>query len=254
MQVLRRMDERTDRFPFSSFDYAAGSAEATRHLIATGARASPSSAVSTNAITQERMSGISPRWPEAGLPPLRLEGPTSRDFGRSVATRLRRDHPDCDAVVCFNDLVALGPDRRACSATGSPSGGTSASSASTISRRRRWPGRTSPRSPAISPGSVRTRRARSGLAGQPARGRRRNGRAKVRLVRAPRAGGSDAMTPKALLRAMFDAAVAVADPMRSLAVLSPPKPPGRVVVIGAGKASARMAEAVEAAWGPCEGL
>jgi glycerate 2-kinase len=25
-------------------------------------------------------------------------------------------------------------------------------------------------------------------------------------------------------------------------------------VIGAGKASARMAEAVEAAWGPCEGL
>jgi DNA-binding LacI/PurR family transcriptional regulator len=37
MQVLRRMDARTDRFPFSSFDYAAGSAEATRHLIATGA-------------------------------------------------------------------------------------------------------------------------------------------------------------------------------------------------------------------------
>jgi hypothetical protein len=29
---------------------------------------------------------------------------------------------------------------------------------------------------------------------------------------------------------------------------------GRVVVIGAGKASARMAEAVEAEWGPCEGL
>jgi hypothetical protein len=38
MQVLRRMDPRTDRFPFSSFDYAAGSAEATRHLISTGAR------------------------------------------------------------------------------------------------------------------------------------------------------------------------------------------------------------------------
>jgi glycerate 2-kinase len=34
----------------------------------------------------------------------------------------------------------------------------------------------------------------------------------------------------------------------------PPKPEGRVVVIGAGKASARMAEAVEAEWGPCEGL
>jgi glycerate 2-kinase len=62
------------------------------------------------------------------------------------------------------------------------------------------------------------------------------------------------MTPQDLLRAMFDAAVAVADPMRSLAAHLPPKPPGRVIVIGAGKASARMAEAVEAEWGPCDGL
>jgi len=62
------------------------------------------------------------------------------------------------------------------------------------------------------------------------------------------------MTPPELLRAMFDRAVAVADPMQSLAAALPPKPAGRVVVIGAGKASARMAEAVEAAWGPCEGL
>jgi glycerate 2-kinase len=60
--------------------------------------------------------------------------------------------------------------------------------------------------------------------------------------------------PKALLRALFDRAVEVADPMRSLAAHLPPKPAGRVVVIGAGKASARMAEAVEAEWGPCEGL
>ncbi len=57
-----------------------------------------------------------------------------------------------------------------------------------------------------------------------------------------------------LLRQMFDRAVEVADPMRSLAAHLPPRPAGRVVVIGAGKASARMAEAVEAAWGPCEGL
>lgn len=59
---------------------------------------------------------------------------------------------------------------------------------------------------------------------------------------------------RGLLRALFDRAVEVADPMRSLAAHLPPKPPGRVVVVGAGKASARMAEAVEAAWGPCEGL
>jgi glycerate 2-kinase len=62
------------------------------------------------------------------------------------------------------------------------------------------------------------------------------------------------MNPEILLRNLFDRAVEVADPMRSLAAHLPPKPAGRVVVIGAGKGSARMAEAVEAAWGPCEGL
>lgn len=60
--------------------------------------------------------------------------------------------------------------------------------------------------------------------------------------------------PPAFLRALFDRAVAVADPMRALAGFLPPRPAGRVVVVGAGKASARMAEAVEAEWGPCEGL
>lgn len=62
------------------------------------------------------------------------------------------------------------------------------------------------------------------------------------------------MTPEALLRALFDKAVEVADPVRSLAAFLPEKPAGRVVVIGAGKASARMAEAVEAVWGQCDGL
>ncbi len=62
------------------------------------------------------------------------------------------------------------------------------------------------------------------------------------------------LDPSAFLRALFDRAVDVADPMRSLAGHLPPRPAGRIVVIGAGKASARMAEAVEAAWGPCEGL
>lgn len=60
--------------------------------------------------------------------------------------------------------------------------------------------------------------------------------------------------PGAFLRGLFDRAVEVADPMRSLRHHLPPKPEGRVVVVGAGKASARMAEAVEAEWGPCAGL
>ncbi len=60
--------------------------------------------------------------------------------------------------------------------------------------------------------------------------------------------------PDAFLRALFDRAVQVADPMLSVPQNLPPKPAGRVVVVGAGKASARMAEALESAWGPCEGL
>lgn len=60
--------------------------------------------------------------------------------------------------------------------------------------------------------------------------------------------------PALFLRALFDRAVEVADPMQSLAAHLPPKPVGRLIVIGAGKASARMAEAVESAYGPCEGL
>jgi len=60
--------------------------------------------------------------------------------------------------------------------------------------------------------------------------------------------------PKTFLRSLFDKAVEVADPMRSLHHALPPRPDGRLVVIGAGKASARMAEAVEAQYGPCEGL
>lgn len=64
----------------------------------------------------------------------------------------------------------------------------------------------------------------------------------------------DARSPAIFLRALFDRAVEAADPMRSLARYLPQRPRGRVIVVGAGKASARMAEAVEAAWGPCEGL
>ncbi len=60
--------------------------------------------------------------------------------------------------------------------------------------------------------------------------------------------------PDAFLRHLFDIAVARADPMRAVPERLPPKPKGRVIVVGAGKASARMAEAVESAWGPCEGL
>jgi glycerate 2-kinase len=56
------------------------------------------------------------------------------------------------------------------------------------------------------------------------------------------------------LRKLFDVAVAAADPAVTIPAALPEKPAGRVVVVGAGKASARMAEVVEQVWGPCEGL
>jgi glycerate 2-kinase len=51
-----------------------------------------------------------------------------------------------------------------------------------------------------------------------------------------------------LLRSLFDAAVATADPRLCVPGRLPVPPKGRTVVVGAGKASAAMAEAVEANW------
>jgi hydroxypyruvate reductase len=50
------------------------------------------------------------------------------------------------------------------------------------------------------------------------------------------------------LRALFDAAVAAADPRKVLAAHLPDKPTGSCVVVGAGKAAAVMAAALEDAW------
>ena len=61
--------------------------------------------------------------------------------------------------------------------------------------------------------------------------------------------------PCTLLRAMFAAAVNAASPVARVPAYLPPRPKGRVVVVGAGKASAAMAKAVEDYWdGPLTGL
>jgi glycerate 2-kinase len=60
---------------------------------------------------------------------------------------------------------------------------------------------------------------------------------------------------RSFLRALFDAALSAADPLRVLPPHLPPAPPGRAIVVGAGKAAAAMAQAVEAHWpGPLSGL
>ena len=53
---------------------------------------------------------------------------------------------------------------------------------------------------------------------------------------------------RALLRELFDVAVAAADPTHCLPHWLPDPPAGRIVIVGAGKAAAAMAATVEAHW------
>src|SRR5258708_19318286 len=56
------------------------------------------------------------------------------------------------------------------------------------------------------------------------------------------------MDPKQLLTQSFQAAIAAADPLKILPTHLPRPPSGRTLVIGAGKAAASMAVAVEQHW------
>ncbi|RUY73137.1 glycerate kinase [Mesorhizobium sp. M7A.F.Ca.CA.001.13.1.1] len=63
------------------------------------------------------------------------------------------------------------------------------------------------------------------------------------------------LDPKLFLVSIFNAAVAAADPERTIRDHLPAKPKGRTIVIGAGKGSAQMAAAFEKVWdAPIEGL
>lgn len=63
-------------------------------------------------------------------------------------------------------------------------------------------------------------------------------------------GGLPVKPADAVLRHLFEVAVAAALPDERLAILlpPPPPPPGRTIVLGAGKAAAAMARVVEDAW------
>jgi hydroxypyruvate reductase len=66
---------------------------------------------------------------------------------------------------------------------------------------------------------------------------------------------NNTINPRELLRQMFDAAIAAAQPEKCIAGYQPQPPRGRLLVIGAGKASAAMAKAVEDHWaGEISGL
>jgi LacI family transcriptional regulator len=108
MQVLRKVEPRTDLFPFAAPDYPMGGRLATEHLLAAGARRIAFvGGLEGRAVTRE-MSGYLAALAESGMAPLVMIGRASRAFGREAAMRLTDEHPDADAAICFNDLVALG--------------------------------------------------------------------------------------------------------------------------------------------------
>ena len=62
-------------------------------------------------------------------------------------------------------------------------------------------------------------------------------------------------SPKAFLTSIFEAAVAAADPLRTIERHLPAKPVGRTIVVGFGKGAAQMAQAFETVWdGDYEGV
>ncbi|MFN3280967.1 MAG: LacI family DNA-binding transcriptional regulator [Tabrizicola sp.] len=108
LQVLRQVVP-TTRFPFAAPDYPSGSRLATEHLLAQGAKhIAFLGGLEGRAVTQLRMSGYLATLAAQGMKPLHLPGRPGRAFGREAARHLAVEHPAVDAVLCFNDLTALG--------------------------------------------------------------------------------------------------------------------------------------------------
>lgn len=109
MQMLRKVDNRLDLFPFTAPDYISGSQEATRHLVEQGSSGIAFiGGLDGRAVTEERKAGYLAELNQIGMEPIVITGRSSREFGRDAAKRLTEFHPKVDAAVCFNDLVALG--------------------------------------------------------------------------------------------------------------------------------------------------
>ena len=108
LQVLRQVVD-TGRFPFAAPDYERGGRLAAEHLLAKGARRIAFvGGFEGRAVTRRRMAGYLAALGEAGIGPIVLPGRPGRAFGREAARRLVTDFAEVDAVICFNDLVALG--------------------------------------------------------------------------------------------------------------------------------------------------
>jgi LacI family transcriptional regulator len=109
IQVMRQISSDYAKFPFLAPDYLTGGRMATRVLLQAGARRIAFvGGLEGRPVTHERVSGYLEVMAEQDLPPMVLTGRSSRSFGQTTAASLFKDHPEYDAAVCFNDLVAFG--------------------------------------------------------------------------------------------------------------------------------------------------
>ena len=109
LQVLRRVDTGGCKLPFFSHDYVQGSRLAIDHFLRQGIeRIAFVGGIEGRDITRERMSVYLREMQRRELPVTFLPGRPSRRFGRGIAETLLDSHPEIEAAICFNDLVALG--------------------------------------------------------------------------------------------------------------------------------------------------
>ncbi len=109
MQVMRRVDVRTDLLPFFSMDYTNGGRLAAEHLLSCGVtNIAFVGGVEDGPITQERIFGYNKVMKQHGLPITTFYGRATRQMGREIAQTIASSYPKIEAVICFNDLVALG--------------------------------------------------------------------------------------------------------------------------------------------------
>lgn len=109
MQVLRQSQFHQDKIPFCSMNYYEGSIAAAKHLVKGGANniAFVGGVEGTDIMT-ERRSGLEE---VSRLHKIKLQtfsGDASRAFGYKTALDIAKNHPDINAAMAFNDLVAIG--------------------------------------------------------------------------------------------------------------------------------------------------
>jgi len=109
LQVLRRVSTPNFSLPFFTPDYIEGSLLAVRHLLDQGiTRIAFVGGVEGTEISQDRMKGYLAEMDLRNLPIKVFHGKATRRLGIDMADLIIDNHPDIEAAICFNDLVAIG--------------------------------------------------------------------------------------------------------------------------------------------------